>query len=536
MTVDHSGTTILPVSKPAANLPVALEQAWLKAVTGTHDVLREMPGLLGHDTEGHPLVVALARAPLLMRRYVVVLVDESTTRHLSTGQVRRREVADRIALRLQRPAALAPANLVQRVFRVDTRQAQAMTAFAIDLFPPDSPILPESVDLPQQLHPDRYRLEIGLHLNGQFSGTRRELKSILVAGAPRWGKSTLLQALTYQASAKGWHILLAEPPDGNTFHPPEFWRRVPGVVSVAETAVEVLAQLSWLDGEIARRAKLFREVALCHEGIPPVDIEEYNEMCPDQFLPPILLLIDEALSLLDDPEQGDLLAVRLADIFRRTPKWGVLPAIGAHNWQASSVPKKMSANFETRACLHTNDRYVVEAALNVKGGPYLDRVANFSVRGRALFRTGGEFVEVQCYYVTRDRLKALFQSGAQVDPGLEIEPAGYSVVADRPEPEIAQAVEPTPDLTPIEIAIVQFAAKHAGRMSNRLLYAAFVDTGKIGEPTLRKLLGKWEGEQLVHPGDNSHSRTLTAELARRAGVLDYVDPLAEEIADEDCAP
>src|SRR5512136_2520930 len=249
MAGNATGASNLPVSTPTPNLPVAIEQAWLKAVTGTHDVLREMPGLTGRTPDGRPLIVA-----------------ESTTRHLASGQVRRRELADRIALRLSRPAAPAPASLVQRVFRVDARQAQAMTAFAIDLYPPDSPILPEIVDLPQPLTPDRYRLEIGVHLHGVFGGTRRDLKSILLAGAPRWGKSTLLQALTYQASAKGWHILLAEPPDGNTFHPPEFWQRVPGVVSVAETAVDVLVQLSWLDGEIARRSKLFSEVARRNDG------------------------------------------------------------------------------------------------------------------------------------------------------------------------------------------------------------------------------------------------------------------------------
>ena len=525
MSSDTSGPTVLPVSKPAAELPVAIEAAWLTAVTGTHDVLREMPGLIGRDAEGRPLVVALARAPLLMRRYVVVLIDESTTRHLSTGQVRRREVADRVALRLKRPAALAPANLVQRVFKVDARQAQAMTAFAIDLYPPDNPILPESIDLPQQLRPDRYCLEIGVHLHGVFSGTRRDLKSILVAGAPRWGKSTLLQALTYQASAKGWHILLAEPPDGNTFHPPEFWRRVPGVVSVVETAVEVLAQLSWLDGEIARRARLFSEVARRNEGIPPMDIEEYNEMCPEQFLPPILLVIDEALTLLDDPEQGDLLAVRLADIFRRTPKWGVLPAIGAHNWQASSVPKKMSANFETRGCLHTNDRYVAEAALNVKGGPYLERVANFSVRGRGLFRTGGEFVEVQCYRVTRDRLKALFQSGAEGAAFVSAEELVLTEVEDGveavtvPEPEAARP----PRLSAIEMEIVRFSAAHKGKLSMSLLYPVFVTTGRIGEPALRKLLAGWEEQKLARPAQANRGRRLSEELARRADVTDYVE-------------
>ncbi len=520
------GPNTLPVSTPATNLPVAIEQAWLKAVTGTHDVLREMPGLIGRDVEGRPLVVALARAPLLMRRYVVVLIDESTTRHLSTGQVRRREVADRVALRLKRPAALAPANLVQRVFKVDARQAQAMTAFAIDLYPPDNPILPESVDLPQQLRPDRYSLEIGVHLNGVFSGTRRDLKSILVAGAPRWGKSTLLQALTYQASAKGWHILLAEPPDGNTFHPPEFWRRVPGVISVAETAVEVLAQLSWLDGEIARRARLFSEVARRNEGIPPVDVEEYNEMCPDQFLPPILLVIDEALTLLDDPEQGDLLAIRLADIFRRTPKWGVLPAIGAHNWQASSVPKKMSANFETRACLHTNDRYVAEAALNVKGGPYLDQVGNFTARGRGLFRSGGEFVEVQCYYVTRDRLKALFQSEAENDlahqlieaelDGDGIAAAGQIGDADNDRPVVA--LPTSMSLSNVEIEIIRYAADNGGKLSHTKLLRAFVDSQKIGEPTLRRILAGWEAQQLVTPKTHTQCRMLKQVLADRAGV------------------
>jgi len=517
-----TGATNLPVSTPASNLPVAIEQAWLKAVTGTHDVLREMPGLTGRAPDGRPLMVALSRAPLLMRRYVVVLVDESTTRHLASGQVRRRELADRIALRLSRPAAPAPASLVQRVFRVDARQAQAMTAFAIDLYPPDSPILPEIVDLPQPLTPDRYRLEIGVHLHGVFGSTRRDLKSILVAGAPRWGKSTLLQALTYQASAKGWHILLAEPPDGNTFHPPEFWQRVSGVVSVAETAVDVLAQLSWLDGEIARRAKLFREVAQRNEGIPPVDIEEYNEMCPEQFLPPILLVIDEALSLLDDPEQGDLLAIRLADIFRRTPKWGVLPAIGAHNWQASSVPKKMSANFETRVCLHTNDRYVAEAALNVKGGPYLDRVANFSVRGRALFRASGDFVEVQCYTVARDRLKALFQSDHHAETTFPIEaPVLTEEECSEPVAVPGENASSQPRLSAIETEIVRYAAKHQGKLSMSLLYPAFVATGQLGEPALRKLLAGWEEQELAYPSQANRGRRLSAELAWRAGVTDY---------------
>jgi hypothetical protein len=54
-----------------------------------------------------------------------------------------------------------------------------------------------------------------------------------------------------------------------------------------------------------------------------------------------------------------------------------------------------------------------------------------------------------------------------------------------------------------------------------LLYPAFVTTGRISEPTLRKLLARWEEEQLVLPGQSNRGRRLSEDLARQAGLEGY---------------
>ena len=75
--------------------------------------------------------------------------------------------------------------------------------------------------------------------------------------------------------------------------------------------------------------------------------------------------------------------------------------------------------------------------------------------------------------------------------------------------------------TLVETEIVRYAAKHQGKLSMSLLYPAFVATGQLGEPALRKLLAGWEEQELAYPSQANRGRRLSAELAWRAGVTDY---------------
>ena len=260
-------------------------------------------------------------------------------------------------------------------------------------------MLPDVVDLPEALPQDRLALAVGA--SGPILATRRDIRGLIVAGAPRSGKSTLLQSLALQAARSGWALHLADPVS-NTFLP-DVWNRVAALrCEVAEDADRLRGMIELIEDEADRRVALFREIA--NGGIPPADLEAYNAIASDP-LPPMLLMADEFNTF-----AGDVLEP-LTDLARRGQKWGLLVVLAAHSWRARDIPRGTADLLQSRIVFRVNSR---EAARTVLDSPAdASAAVHIDKPGRAVISLNGRTEQGQCYRVRPDAIMAL-ASGAVV--------------------------------------------------------------------------------------------------------------------------
>ena len=254
--------------------------------------------------------------------------------------------------------------------------------------------LPEVVDLPAALPPDQ--LIIGVGSDGTIGGSRRDIRGVLAAGAPRSGKSTTLRSLAYQAALAGWQLYLCDPMS-NTFVP-ELWNRVPAVAyPVAESPPQLLEMLDALEAECQRRAQLFRNIA--HGQIPPEDLEGYNALSQEK-LAPMILIADEFNTFANASEVLE----PLTDLARRGQKWGLLIVLAAHSWRSRDIPRATADLLQSRIVFRLNSR---EAARTILDGGAAAMVTHLTQPGRAVVVLNGDSQQVQTYRVDAQRIMAL---------------------------------------------------------------------------------------------------------------------------------
>jgi len=260
--------------------------------------------------------------------------------------------------------------------------------------------LPDAVDLPSNLPNDQ--LVIGVGSDGTIGGSRRDIRGVLAAGAPRSGKSTTLRSLAYQAALAGWQLYLCDPMS-NTFVP-ELWNRVPAVAyPVAESPPQLLEMLDALEAECQRRAQLFRVIA--HGQIPPEDLEGYNVLAQEK-LAPMILIADEFNTFANASEVLE----PLTDLARRGQKWGLLIVLAAHSWRSRDIPRATADLLQSRIVFRLNSR---EAARTILDGGAAAMVTHLTQPGRAVVVLNGDSQQVQTYRVDAQRIMAL-ANGSEV--------------------------------------------------------------------------------------------------------------------------
>lgn len=283
--------------------------------------------------------------------------------------------------------------------------------------------LPESLALPRVPACGVFAYGLGSK-SGPLRLARKDVYGLMVAGAPRTGKSTFLRMLAYQAVKQGWKIYAADIPSGNTFAS-ELWRVASGVERIALDDGAFDEMVEAIGVECERRADLFR--AQARGALPPEDLEAYNALPGVDRLPYLLLIADEFNSY--KPSRQSLAILRAA------PKYGTLMVFGAHSWRASAIPSALAELMRCRLSFGLTSDKVAEAVLPdyPSGRHHLLRMRQ---PGRALTNLNGVYEEVQCYFVRDDELMSL--AGAPADATLTVK--RRAPVLSQAERAIAEAV------------------------------------------------------------------------------------------------
>lgn len=262
------------------------------------------------------------------------------------------------------------------------------------------PRLPKAVNFPDALtltpnpSPDG-RGEIipfGVSLRGAVHLEARKIVNLIVAGSQDSGKSTLLRLLAHVNRAHGAKLYLADP-QSHTFNP-DVWNRFTAA-PVAGKRAEVLELIGAMQAEIENRSALFRVAAV--GGIPPNDVDEYNELPGVERLPRVWFIGDEMNAFMGER----VVQERMAELARGGRKWGVHVVLAAHTWRKEDIPSSVSAMFPSRLCLRVADN--TSGPVTLSDSQRGKEPMKFRTAGRAILFAVGKFQKVQLYYVSPEQ-------------------------------------------------------------------------------------------------------------------------------------
>ena len=249
------------------------------------------------------------------------------------------------------------------------------------------PDLPKMIPFPEIGMKDVFRF--GMGMDGEVRIHANVIQNIIIGASQGAGKSNLLTLIAHQARAFGWRLYLSDP-QSHTFNP-DVWNEI-SAAPVAGSQDDFIKILDRLEGEMAERVAAFRKMA--QGGIPPVDIDAYNEIS-DSPMKRIVFIVDEANTVLEDKS----IEKRLSDLARQGRKWGLHIVLAGHNWRANDVPRRLSAMLQTRIALRVADSTSGKTVLDhdrwgkwVMGKP----------PGRGVLRSG-KYIPMQFYRVSPEQ-------------------------------------------------------------------------------------------------------------------------------------
>lgn len=291
----------------------------------------------------------------------------------------------------QLSTALSSAFGSKRAIRVVTANHTGLRYCVLFGNPPS---LPKRVEFVEFGEKDVFRF--GMGLRGEVTLPARLMKNLIIGAAQEMGKSNILRLVTHQARAFGWELYLADS-QAHTFNP-DVWNGIANQ-PVATSTEQVIGLLGKLRGALDDRAAQFRAAA--NGGIPPADIEAYNEVVVSvrsATQPPlqrILFAIDEASTPLQDKRVFKELAVLL----REGRKFGLHIIMAGHEWHKDVIPAEVNDMLQTRIALpmiDENSGYVVTRS-RTWGKWVIGKQA-----GRGVMRTN-VYTPMQFYLVTPER-------------------------------------------------------------------------------------------------------------------------------------
>ena len=252
------------------------------------------------------------------------------------------------------------------------------------------PQLPRSLTFPG-MPGERDVIRFGMGLRGEVSLHAKKMINMIVCGGQDSGKSTLLRMMAYTNRFHGAKLYLADSQE-HTFNP-DAWNPL-AAMPVAGSRSALMTLLARMQAEVEERSVLFRQAAQNSGGIPPEDIDAYNQVAYP--LPRVWFFGDEMNTYLSERAVQE----RIADLARVGRKWGVHLVVAGHNWRGEDIPRGLSAMFPTRLCLRVADD--TSGRVTLDDHRWGRQAMKFKVPGRAVLRTS-KFETIQLYQVTLDQ-------------------------------------------------------------------------------------------------------------------------------------
>ncbi|CAN5223326.1 hypothetical protein BH20ACT9_BH20ACT9_05550 [soil metagenome] len=212
----------------------------------------------------------------------------------------------------------------------------------------------------------------------------RQAAHLLVTGATGSGKTTLVRVVLAGALRAGWRVAVVDAKGGDDFG---YLRGRPGV-DVADDAV---AGMTAVVGSARREMdERYRRMRVAKRRGEPV---------ADGGRRPVLLVVDETMTLLDEAGRDDTRSSLLADLGRIARKGR---QVGVHLLLADqradtvdALPDDVRRNLEARLAVGPHDQSASRALFHDEAlGPSIA-----GVKGRALLKTGPDVQRVQGFWL-----------------------------------------------------------------------------------------------------------------------------------------
>lgn len=368
-------------------------------------------------------------------------------------------------------------------YRVEARNRRGLVYVIWYTEPASEPEvnLPSKVELDIGSQPDTpLTVPIGAGTEGPVCRTLAQLGHTLITGTTGSGKSTWIHAsLAALLTTNGPERLRLALVDPKRL---EFavWEGVPHLVdAVAHDAQQATELLSNLVAEMDRRGDVMA-------GELVRDLASYNAKHPDDPMPVILLIVDEAIDLaLTAGSRSELvnLLARLASKARAT---GIYVWMAAQHPRFDVLPRTISANLVSRLAFRVKDA----DAARLAGVPGAHRIPR-ARPGRFMARIEGEPVTLQGYYLPDAKLVKMAQS----------------LQGGRARPILSEAERQL---------VVHAVGALGGAFKVKDLSSDLEEWSEWG---VTKLAREWERRGwLTAPAHNAAPRCVTQKLARLAGL------------------
>jgi len=326
-----------------------------------------------------------------------------------------------------------------------------------------------------------YVIGFGLSREGEVWKPLEKLRHIVVAGSTDSGKSAFLRSLLYQLLKQPLPVeLYLADMEGLTF---AAFEGVPQLAHPIAESVEDATQIAFrLAQEMERRAALYQAT-----GRFPEKLSEYHQAVLnsqlstlESRLPWIVAIFDEFTALMDEAGKRSDLYHLVGQLAMRGRKYGITLVFAGQDFKADLLGTRITNQLRTRVQFACATAYQSQVVLGRAGAEKI------TMPGRALVSFGGKIIEVQTFWVDKERVLSLRQ-------------------------------EPVSPLAGDEQELVLYALEHLGGKFNiHDLAAAF--SGRVSQRQIEQLSRAWEARGWLKAGPTrADGKTVTPELRRLAG-------------------